>query len=169
MEFTDSLDRHPCVYRIWNEATQLFYIGASSFSAFSCYTVHKRLLEANRHHCVSLQTDWNVSLGAGFQFEVLELTDEATVWEREQFWWDHFIAIGCYNKRPNGEHRGHWKEEDKRRMAEKISKTSKAQIAAGLRKTGWERMVAKYGEEQARQINARGNKAAGGRGNRGKH
>ena len=42
------------------------------------------------------------------------------------------------------------------------------QIANGTWKTVWERSVEKYGLEEACKRNARGNKAAGGRANKGK-
>lgn len=38
----------------------------------------------------------------------------------------------------------------------------------GTHKSPWERMVEKYGYEEARKMQAKGNKSAGGRGNRGK-
>lgn len=63
------------VYKILNEINGKFYIGSSK-NIKKRWTIHKRQLNAARHHNLYLQRSWTKYGGENFSFSILEETSE---------------------------------------------------------------------------------------------
>lgn len=91
-----------CVYRIAHSATKKAYIG-SSVNIQRRFWAHKNDLARKKHHCKTLQKDWDKFGQDCFVFEVLEIIDnDEDRFLREQYWINrHGCARSstCYNSR----------------------------------------------------------------------
>ena len=88
------------VYMIVNTANNTVYIGSTSKSFEKRWREHKNDLKANRHPNIHLQRAYNRDGEAGFDYDVLEETDDTI--EAEDFWIQYFRGIGAklYNLAP---------------------------------------------------------------------
>jgi len=85
---------------------------------------HKRTLEKNEHHSISLQRAWNKYGKKNFSFEIIEECDSSNVDERERYW------IKFYNSN-NPNYGGHLWNDERR---EKYSKMNEEMWTEEMRK-----------------------------------
>lgn len=86
------------IYRIFNVATEQFYIGSARNPKKRRWE-HWNDLKKKQHHCVALQTAWDEYGPDAFEFEVLEeVADEATLAAVEDTYLvQHAGTAVCYN------------------------------------------------------------------------
>ena len=82
------------IYKITNKITNKFYIGSSN-NIKRRWDEHIRELNRNVHHNSYLQNAWNKYGEENFVFEIIELCNNDTQIEREQYWLDKTM---CYDK-----------------------------------------------------------------------
>lgn len=97
------------------------YIGSASCLG-GRRKAHEYRLKAGNHHSIKLQRAWNKYGEAAFSFEVIEqVSGEASLLEREQYWIDHYDAarVGYNVAAVAGRTVGIvWTEEQKRKASE---------------------------------------------------
>lgn len=87
----------PCVYRIWNEKTNYFYIG-SAINYKQRWRNHRNSLITGTHGNKHLQNAWNKYGENSFVFEVIEFFfNKEIILEREQ----HYINIALMINKNN--------------------------------------------------------------------
>jgi len=93
------------IYKIRNKLNGKIYVGSSK-ELPSRWKHHVNSLKRGDHHSRHLQRAWNKYGEQWFEFEIIEYTEESTLVEREQFYfdtlkpWDHSIG---YNISPTAE------------------------------------------------------------------
>ena len=90
------------VYKITNVVTGRVYVGSTTDSFRHRWYAHRYELNRNTHGNAYLQNSWNKYGEEAFEFTVLEeLCDVGMIYEREQYWIDHYRESegGCYNIR----------------------------------------------------------------------
>jgi group I intron endonuclease len=90
------------VYMIENIVTGERYVGSTTVSFSRRWAVHKSACRYNYRSCPPLQEAWNVHGEQAFRFVILEAAPPETHLEREQYWMDHYRALGLtlYNRWP---------------------------------------------------------------------
>jgi group I intron endonuclease len=87
------------IYQIINKADKKIYVGSAK--AFSKrWRDHKKLLRKNKHYNRYLQNAWNKYGEDSFEFQILEITTEQLLLEKEQYYLDKFaahVSRGGYN------------------------------------------------------------------------
>lgn len=81
------------IYKITCQSNNKFYIGSSTNIKIRL-TKHVRLLKKNKHWNKFLQNTWNKYTQEAFSLEIIEITNEENLLEREQYWLDY---TKCYN------------------------------------------------------------------------
>lgn len=91
------------IYRIYNTKNNLIYIGSTWKSFMSRFKQHVSKLETQKHHCKSLQQDWNTFGTDCFICEILEIVEDKNVLlDRETFYIEKFDSYrNGYNENPN--------------------------------------------------------------------
>lgn len=85
------------VYKIINNINEKVYVGSSKNIRKRCLW-HRSRLNSNKHHNKSLQRSWNKYGEENFSFEIIEISKEEHLIQREQYWID---VTECY-KNENG-------------------------------------------------------------------
>jgi group I intron endonuclease len=75
----------PCIYKIVNKITNIFYIG-SAMNYEARWQKHVNDLRANRHDNNYLQNAWNKYGESAFEIQILEFCEKETLLMREQWW-----------------------------------------------------------------------------------
>lgn len=87
----------PCVYRIWNNITNKFYIG-SAINYKQRWKNHCNALNNNAHRNINLQNEWNRYGSETFSFEILEFYyNKDIMLEREQYYINLALLINKNN------------------------------------------------------------------------
>lgn len=87
----------PCVYRIWNIKTNMFYIG-SALNYKNRWKNHRNSLISGTHRNIHLQNAWNKYGENSFRFEVLEFyCNKEVMLNREQRFIDIALIINKKN------------------------------------------------------------------------
>jgi group I intron endonuclease len=87
------------VYCIRHIENGRLYIGSTTQSFQTRWSVHKCNLEANKHHSVHLQRAWTKYGSKSFVFEVLEECDPALCLVREQYFLDTLLFASSLDSR----------------------------------------------------------------------
>lgn len=92
------------IYRIYNTKRDDFsYIGSTWKSFMSRFKQHVSKLKTQKHHCKSLQQDWNTYGTDCFVCEILEIVENKDILlDREAYYINKFNSyINGYNENPN--------------------------------------------------------------------
>lgn len=91
------------IYRIYNTENGLVYVGSTWKSFMSRFKQHVSKLKTQKHHCKSLQQDWNEFGTDCFVCEILEIVeDKSILLDRETFYIEKFDSYNHgYNENPN--------------------------------------------------------------------
>lgn len=90
------------VYVIRNHVNKKVYVGASR-NVGGRWNSHRIALRSRSHDNERILQDWDIHTEAAFVFELLEVTDRLSVWEKERFWIDKLQSEDPgkgYNKKP---------------------------------------------------------------------
>lgn len=77
------------IYCIKNIINDKVYIGSSK-DIYKRWIQHKNSLSLNKHHCIHLQNAWNLYGEDKFEFKILEVCSEDSLFNKEQDWYDYF-------------------------------------------------------------------------------
>lgn len=85
------------IYKITNLKNNKIYIGQSK-NIYHRRAEHFTALRRGSHPNKTMQTDWNLSKGRGFRWDVVEFCALGKLNEREEFWINYYNSIeGGYN------------------------------------------------------------------------
>ena len=151
----------PAIYLITNCSNGKVYVGSSILPEHRWY-LHRRDLEAGKHHSIHLQRAWNHWGAEQFQFSVIEeVESEDLLIEREQHWLDHYQAacpakgyniVAVASKGGGGLPRSPESIERMRQKKLGCRHTAETKQKLSLAKRGERHWYAKLTDNQARHI-----------------
>lgn len=116
------------IYEIVNIKNNKRYIGKSENISLR-WSSHKTMLNGNKHHCKSLQEEYNIYGKESFRFNVIEIEkDSETLHYKERYWWEFAIGEkynGSQNMMPDSEFKIIFLEKKVRELEKLLSEVMK--------------------------------------------